>query len=76
VDAVHWAHNGGVSGQVFDSWWTQQGEIVISRSQGTHGPLRSVTYVDDNFGSIMLGEGNVPCDDADTIICDRWRQSG
>jgi hypothetical protein len=70
ADAVHWAHNGGVSGQVLDSWRTQQGKVVLPRSQGTPaGPLRSVTYVDDTFGPIMPGEGNVPGDDADTIIC-------
>jgi hypothetical protein len=70
ADAVHWAHNGGVSGQVLDSWRTQQEKLVLPRSQGTPGPLRSVTYVDDDtFGPIMPGEGNVPGDDADTIIC-------
>lgn len=69
ADAVHWAHNGGVTGQVLDSWRRAQGKSVEQRPQGDLGRFRSVTYVDDTFGPIMPDDGNVPCDDADTIIC-------
>ena len=69
ADAVHWAHNGGVSGAILDSWRRQQGKSVRPRDPGEIDSQRSVTYVDDTFGPIMPGDNGISSDDADTIIC-------
>jgi hypothetical protein len=69
ADAVHWAHNGGVSGAILDSWRRQQGKSIRPRDPGEIDSQRSVTYVDDTFGPIMPGDNGISSDDADTIIC-------
>jgi hypothetical protein len=68
ADAVHWAHNGGISGSVLDSWRHQQGKSVRPRNQLKVEGQRSVTYVDDTFGPLMPGDEGIASDDADTII--------
>ena len=67
-DAVHWAHNGGVSTTTLDRWRTEQGKDVPHRRSNLLTG-RSCTYVDDTLGPIRPGDDAVSPADADTIIC-------
>jgi hypothetical protein len=67
-DAVHWAHNGGVTAATLDQWRTEQGkEVPLRQTNILRG--RSCTYVYDTLGPIRPGDDAVSPADADTIIC-------
>ena len=67
ADAIHWAHNGGVSDATLDEWTQAQGRTPTPRSTGRAN--RSITYVDDSCGHSCTLSVHADMGDLQTVIC-------
>jgi hypothetical protein len=66
--AISWAHNGGVSHRVLDMWAKEQGVVQNTLHTAQHNVRRSMTYVDDSFGSSTVFSVFKDMTDIKTII--------
>ena len=67
ADAIHWAHNGGVSDAQLDEWTIEQGRTPAQRAATRTN--RSITYVDDSCGHSSTVSVDADMGDLQTVIC-------